>query len=62
MQDMVRRVEHPTKQIKLLAQNLKSELMGLVVARDEIDHGNVALLAVTMATTDALLDALRIPG
>jgi hypothetical protein len=35
--------------------------MGLVVVSDEVDYGDVALLAVAMATPDALFNALRIP-
>ena len=54
VQDVVRRVEHSAEQIKLIAQNLQGEPMGLVVVGDEVDHGDVAILAVTMATPDAL--------
>ena len=35
--------------------------MRLVVPSDEIDHGDIALLAVTMAAPDALFDSLRVP-
>ena len=58
----VGRVEHPAEQIQLFAQNLESQLLRLVVAGNEINHGNVALLTVAMAASNALLDALRIPG
>jgi hypothetical protein len=36
--------------------------MSFVVARDEVNDRDVALLAISMTTPDALLDALRIPG
>ena len=36
--------------------------MCLIVAGDEIDHGDIALLAVAMAASDPLFDTLRIPG
>ena len=42
VQDVVRRVEHSAEQIKLIAQNLEGEPMGLVVVGDEVDHGDVA--------------------
>ena len=61
MQDVVRRVEHLAEQIELLAQDLERQALRLVVARDEVDDGDVALLAVAMAAPDALLDALRVP-
>ena len=36
--------------------------VGFVATIQEIDHDNVVLLAVAMATANALLDALRVPG
>ena len=62
MQDRVGRVQHAAEQFQLLAQNLECQAVGLVVARDEINHGDVALLAVPVAAADALLDALGVPG
>src|SRR5580698_8300765 len=61
MQNMVRRVKDPTEKIELLTQNLERKPMRLVVPSNEIDHGNVALLAVPMASPDTLFDALRVP-
>ena len=61
VQDVVGRVEDLAEQIELLAQDLEGQPVRLVVPRDEVDHGDVALLAVPMAAADALLDALRVP-
>jgi hypothetical protein len=61
MQNLVRRVQDPTEEIQLLAQNLERQPVRLVVASNEIDYGNIALLAVPMAAPDTLFDALRIP-
>ena len=61
MQNVVGRVKHSAEQIQLLAQNLEGQPMRLIVPSNEIDHGDIALLAVPMAAPDALLDALRIP-
>ena len=61
MQDMVGRVEDSTEQIQLLAQNLEGQPMRLIVPGDEVDHGDIPLLAVPMAAPDTLLDALRVP-
>src|SRR5277367_273723 len=36
--------------------------MRLIVPGDEVDHGNIPLLAVPMTAPDALFNALRIPG
>src|ERR1700694_3791735 len=62
MQDMVGRVEHFTEQIQFLAQNFERQSMRLIVPGDEVDHGDITLLAVPMTAPDALFNALRIPG
>ena len=54
-------VEDLAEQIELLAQDLERQPMRFVVLRDEVDDGDVALLAVAVAAADALLDALRVP-
>src|SRR6516162_6799983 len=36
--------------------------MRFIVATDEIDHGNIALLAIPMAAPDTLFNALWVPG
>jgi hypothetical protein len=61
MQNVVGRVKDSTEQIQLLAQYLEGQPVRLIVPSDEIDHGDIALLAVTMAAPDALFDALRVP-
>ena len=35
--------------------------MGLVIPSDEVDHSDIALLAIAVASPDALFDALRVP-
>ena len=37
-------------------------LLGPVLEVEQVDHGNVDLLAETVAAADALLDALRFQG
>src|ERR1700693_4689506 len=59
---MVARAQDPAEQIQLLAQDLEGEPMCLVVPCDEVDHGDIPLLAVPMATPDTLFDALWVPG
>ena len=61
MQHVIRRVENLAKEIELLAQNLERQVVRLVVARDEVDDRHITLLAIPVAATDTLLDALRIP-
>ena len=61
MQNVVGRVKDSTEQIQLLAQYLKGQPMRLVVPSDEVDHGDITLLAVPMTAPDALFDALRVP-
>ena len=51
----------PTEQIQLLAQDLKRQSVRFIVPCDEVDHGDIPLLAVPMATPDALFDSLWVP-
>ena len=53
--------EHAVEELELLVQKLEDPLVGLVGAVDEVDDHHVVLLAVPVATTDALLDPLRVP-
>ena len=62
MQDSVGRVQDSTEKIQLLTQDLKGKPVRLVIPREEVDHGDIALLAIPVASPDALLDALRVPG
>ena len=62
MQDGVRRIQDLAEQVELLAQDLEGQLLRLVVPVDESDDRHVPRLAVAVATPDALLDALRVPG
>lgn len=50
------------EQVKFLAQKLVDPLLGLVLQIEHVDHCDVDLLAVAVAATDPLLDALRVPG
>ena len=61
VQHLVRRVQDLAEQIELLAQDLERQALRFVVPGDEVDHRDVALLAVAVAAADALLDALRVP-
>ena len=61
MQHGIGGIEHLAEQIQLLAQNFESQPLRFVIAGSEIDDGNVALLPITMAAPNTLLDPLRIP-
>ena len=43
-------------------KELVDTAFGMILEIEEVDDCNVDLLAVAMAATDALLDALRVPG
>ena len=62
LQHHVGRVEHPAEQVELGAEYLQSQPLCLVVLGEEVDDRDVALLPIAVAATNALLDALRIPG
>src|SRR5271166_2538565 len=62
MQNSIGRVQDSTEKIQLLTQDLKSKPMGLVIPCDEVDHGDIALLAIPVASSNALFDALGVPG
>jgi serine protein kinase len=53
--------EHALEKLKLLRQQFVHTGICLVAAIHEVDHHDVVLLPVAMATPDALFDALRIP-
>jgi hypothetical protein len=60
-QNFVRRAEYAIEEIKFFPQELKHTLVSCVPFVQEVDYNHVMFLAVTMAATDALLDALGIP-
>ena len=63
MQNLIGRIEHGAEELELLAQNLERQFLGFVVLGQEIDdRDGIVFLLVAMAASDALLDALRIPG
>src|ERR1035438_6281671 len=57
MQDSIGCVQDFTEKIQLLTQNLEGKPMGLVIPRNEVDHGDIALLAIPVAS----FDPLRVP-
>src|SRR5215831_15352642 len=61
VQDHVRAIEHLAKKIELLAQNVKGEALGLILAREKAHDGDAAPLTVTVDASDTLFNALRIP-
>src|SRR6266496_831525 len=62
MQDGIGRIQDSTEKIQLLTQDLKGKPVRLVIPCEEVDHGDIALLAIPVASPDPLLDALRVPG
>ena len=62
VQDVVGRIEHGAEELQLLAQDLEHQRLRDVALGEEVDDGHVPLLTVAVAATDALLDALRVPG
>ena len=50
------------EEFEFLGQKFEDPLVGGVFAIQKIHHHHVVLLAIAMATADALLDALRVPG
>ena len=49
MEHLVRRVEHLAEEVELLAEDLEGQALGFVVAGEEVDDRDVALLAVAVA-------------
>ena len=62
MQHHVGHVEHVAKEVELAREDVESEALGFVVGGEEVDDGDIALLAIAVAAADALFDALRVPG
>jgi len=60
--DLVTRAKDALEELEFFGEQLKDSLVGGVLTVEEVDHDDVVFLAVTMATTDALLDALGVPG
>src|SRR5690606_6072288 len=53
--------EEPVEQIELLVQKLVNALVRFVALVEKINDDHVMLLAVTVASPNALLDPLRVP-
>ena len=58
---LVAGAEHAVEEPELLVEELVDALVGGVLLVEEVDHHDVELLTVAVATPDALLDALRVP-
>ena len=56
--DFIRRPENSIKQPELLVENLENPLVSIISSVDEVDDDDVMLLAVPVAATDPLLNAL----
>src|SRR3990172_1799567 len=54
--------EDSLKERKLFCKNFINPLVCLVILIQEVDHDNVMLLPIAMATAYALLNALGVPG
>ena len=61
MQNHIRCTEHRPEELELLPEDLVGETLCGVVLGEEVDDGHIARLTVSMASTDALLDPLRVP-
>ena len=61
-QHLVAGAENALEEPKFLRKELIDALIGFVLAIEKIDHDDIVLLAVAVATANALLDALGIPG
>ena len=60
--DLVAGAEDPSEQIKLLFQQRVNPLVGFITLVEEVDHDDVVLLAITVASADSLFNALGVPG
>src|SRR5438552_710701 len=61
-QHLVGGAKETTEEAELLAKQLEHATIGLVPLIQEVDDYNVVLLPVPVTSTDALLDALWVPG
>ena len=53
---IIRRAEDPAKEAELLGQKLQDAPVGRVAFVQEVDHDHIVLLAVAVATANALLE------
>src|SRR5262249_1183278 len=60
-EDFVACTKHAVEEFEFLIEQAVNVLVGGVSSVQEVDHDHIALLAVTVAAPDALLDALRVP-
>ena len=61
-QHVVGRAEQPLEKAELLRKQLVHADIGGVPRIAEVDDNDIELLPVAVATSDALFDALRVPG
>lgn len=60
--DFIAGTEDPFEQVEFLVKKLVYALIRLISFVKEINDNNIMLLSVSMAATDSLFDALRVPG
>ena len=61
-ENAIRGTEEPFEKLKLLCQQFINAYVRGIPGVAEVDDDDIMLLPVAMATADALLDTLRIPG
>ena len=60
-QDFIAGTKHAFKQLEFLIQQFVHPFVGLVLTVEKVDHHHVMLLSVTVATANALFNALWVP-
>ena len=58
---LIGRSEDTVKEAKLFSKQFEHALIGIVAFVEEVHNDHIVLLAIAMATADALLDSLRVP-
>ena len=61
-QDVVGGAKDAAEQVEFLGEQFQHTAVGLVAFVEEVDHHDIMLLPVAVASADALLHPLRIPG
>ena len=54
--------KHIVEELELVVEQFKHSHICIIPDIDEVDHHNIEFLSVSMASSDALLDALRVPA
>ena len=53
--------KHAVEKLKLLIEQFINSDIGCICLIEKVDNNDIEILTVAVATSDALLDALRIP-